>query len=196
MLTTSFIKRGILYTTLLLPTVLILTLLFLSTGLAHRLAIAQAYSSCADGTSIPQAAITGGTESAFCSNHGGSGGAGSAGAACSGDSSRGFLGFPKWYTYLPGTIETNVNGVSICHPIIDNINDFWLIGAAVVEILLRFASLLAIGFVVYGGVEYIQSQGEPDRLQKARGTILYAIIGLVVSIGAATIITFIAGQFG
>ncbi|GAC1387318.1 MAG: hypothetical protein NVS1B7_1760 [Candidatus Saccharimonadales bacterium] len=115
--------------------------------------------------------------------------------SCSGDKDRGFFGFPKWYSYLPGTIETSSKGGLVCHPVLDNINDFWLIGAAIAEIMLRIASLLAIGYVVFGGVQYIRSQGESDRLKQARESILYAVIGLVISVSAAGIVSYIAGRF-
>jgi ABC-type Fe3+ transport system permease subunit len=101
-----------------------------------------------------------------------------------------FFGFPKWYKYLPG-IDSG-NG---CIPSIRSVNDVWLIAASVVELLLRVASLLAVGFVVYGGVQYILSQGEPDRTTKARDTIFNALIGLVIAVAATTAVTFVAGRF-
>ena len=43
-------------------------------------------------------------------------------------------------------------------------------------------------FVIYGGVAYITSSGDPAKLQKAKTTILYALIGLAI-VGLAEIIT-------
>jgi hypothetical protein len=112
-----------------------------------------------------------------------------------------FLNFPRWYDYLPGTYvpaSTNPNGTVInayCQPQLTAINDIWLVAAAVVEILLRVSALVAVGFVVYGGIQFITAQGEPDKANKARQTIISALIGLVISIAAATVVTFIAGSF-
>lgn len=101
-----------------------------------------------------------------------------------------FLGFPSWYHYLPCQ---SVNGVQT--PQLNNINDIWLILAALIEILLRIGALAALIFVIVGGAQYMTSQGQPDRTTRARMTIINALIGLVISILAATVVSFIAGQF-
>jgi ABC-type Fe3+ transport system permease subunit len=107
---------------------------------------------------------------------------------CAGGS---FLGFPKWYKYLDGY---TVQGTA-CAPQIKQISDIWLIVAAFVEILLRIGAILAVIFVIYGGIQYITSQGEPAKTNQARQTVVNALIGLVISIGATTLVTFVAGRF-
>jgi hypothetical protein len=107
-----------------------------------------------------------------------------------------FLGFPKWYKYIQGTIsQSPVTGLPQCQPIINGLNDIWKIVAAVVEMLLRVAALLAIGFVVYGGVTYTISQGQPDKTKQALQTIISAIVGLAISVVATAFVTFVAGRF-
>jgi hypothetical protein len=113
-----------------------------------------------------------------------------------------FLGFPTWYAYLhglyalaPGMSPTDTYPSLICAPTIAGLSDIWLIAAAIVEILLRVAGLVAVAMVIYGGVQYIISQGEPEQAKKAQGTIINALIGLVIAVVAATIVTFIAGRF-
>ncbi len=100
-----------------------------------------------------------------------------------------FFSFPTWYQYLD-----QVKGVSPCAPKISNINDVWLIVAAIIEILLRVAAIAAVAMVVYGGIIYTTSQGEPDKTGQAKNTIVNALVGLAVSISAAAIISFIAKQ--
>jgi len=102
-----------------------------------------------------------------------------------------FLSFPSWYKYLNGIEDTN----KACIPQIKALTDIWLIVAAVLDILLRFASILAIVIIIYGGVRFIMSQGEPDQTAKARETIFNALIGLVISVVAAFVVNFVAGQF-
>ncbi|HLZ15299.1 MAG TPA: pilin [Candidatus Saccharimonadales bacterium] len=108
-----------------------------------------------------------------------------------------FLGFPKWYAYLPGqqTISGDPNIPPVCTPAITQLSDIWLIVAAIIEIMLRIGALAAIGLIVYGGFQYMTSQGDPGKTKQARGTIINALIGLVISVSAATIVTFVAGQF-
>lgn len=107
-------------------------------------------------------------------------------AACSTGS---FFGLPTWYAYLPQKAYPD------CSPQIQSLSDVWLIVAAIVEILLRLAALAAIVMVIYGGVEFISSQGNPDKAHQARGTIINSLIGLVIAVVAAATVTFIAGRF-
>jgi len=102
-----------------------------------------------------------------------------------------FLGFPHWYQYLPGTIDPTTGE---CSPSLGSLNNVWLIVAAVIEILLRVAAIAAVAMVIYGGVKYIASQGEPEATNKARSTIINSLIGLLLSIMAATFVAFIADK--
>lgn len=107
-----------------------------------------------------------------------------------------FLGLPPWYEYLD-VGPKNGDPCAIIGPEKDGKFDWALgggrIGLAVVEILLRLAAVVAVGFVIYGGIRYILSQGEPDNTRKARGTVLNAIIGLVVTILATAAVNFVGG---
>jgi len=47
--------------------------------------------------------------------------------------------------------------------------------------LLSFVIILAILVIVYGGVFYITSVGEADRIETAKTIITYGIVGLVVA---------------
>jgi uncharacterized membrane protein YidH (DUF202 family) len=71
---------------------------------------------------------------------------------------------------------------------------------ASVENILRFvfALLGAIALVVmtYAGFKYVISRGEPQEVAKAKNTIVYAAIGIVVSMLAYTIVTFTITQAG
>jgi len=100
-----------------------------------------------------------------------------------------FFGFPTWYHYLTTSVDAQTGA---CNIQITGVNNVWLIVAAIIEILLRVAGLFAVIFVIYGGFQYVTSQAEPDKLQKARATIINALVGLIIAILAATIVNFIA----
>jgi hypothetical protein len=124
-----------------------------------------------------------------------------------------FLGIPPWYKYLPGkvdgstekqntTIDKNT-GTKVDGSCIPQLNkegsnggidlvSIWLIGLAVVEILLRLAGMITVGMVIFGGFKFITSQGNSDATKNARGTIINAFIGLVITIIAAISVNFIA----
>lgn len=103
----------------------------------------------------------------------------------------GLLGFPHWYKYLDGKTDATTG---ICAPQITGLSDIWLIVAAVIEILLRVAALAAVFAIIYGGFNYMTSQGEPDQTNKARMTIINGLVGLVVAVLASVIIGFVAGS--
>jgi hypothetical protein len=107
-------------------------------------------------------------------------------AACQ---AQGITFLPTWYKYLDS--ET-VAGK--CTPKIIFPDDLGKIGLAIVEIMLQLGAMIAVGFVIYGGFQYLMSQGESDRVANARKTILNAVIGLVICMLATGIVTFIAGQ--
>lgn len=50
---------------------------------------------------------------------------------------------------------------------------------------------IAAIFIVVGGVSYMTSQGDPGKTKKAKDTILYALIGLVVAVLAFAIVNFV-----
>lgn len=110
--------------------------------------------------------------------------------ACTPTSST-FFGFPTWYRYLPGVQGTN----GACIPSIISIGNIWLIVAAVISMLLYVAGLISIGFIVWAGFQFITSQGEPDKIKKARDTLWDALIGLAIAIVATAAVTFIASRF-
>jgi len=109
-----------------------------------------------------------------------------ASTACSAKGS--FFGLPKWYAYLPLTKN--------CSPQFNSLSDTWLVVAAIIEMLLRIAAIGAVFMVIYGGVSYTTSMGNPEETNKARSTIIYSLVGLLITISAALIVTFIANSIG
>ena len=100
-----------------------------------------------------------------------------------------FFGLPTWYKYLPVIDEDS------CTPKIQGLNDIWLIAAALLEIILRVTTFIAIGYIIYGGILYMKSQGRPDDATKARQTIIYALIGLLLTVISTVVVSFAAGRF-
>lgn len=58
-----------------------------------------------------------------------------------------------------------------------------------------FAGAWAVLFIVIGAVRYAGSAGDQGLITKAKDTILYAVIGLVVSMLAFTGVQFVLGRF-
>jgi hypothetical protein len=58
---------------------------------------------------------------------------------------------------------------------------------SVIKIIAGLAGLIATGFFVLGGFGYITSSGNPEHLDKAKRTLLWSAVGLVVVIAAFAI---------
>lgn len=100
-----------------------------------------------------------------------------------------FLMLPHWYKYL------EVRESSSCAPQINQLNDFWLIGLALIEILTRIAVFVAIAYIIYAGVKYSESRGNVDKAAAAKNTLIDAIAGLIIAMVATAIVSFLGGQF-
>lgn len=117
------------------------------------------------------------------------------------DCTSSFLGLPSWHRYLEK--ESKNGRCEIVGPAsqedptqLDWPRVVGYVSIAVVEILLRIASLIAVAYVVYGGFRYITSQGDPENAKSARQTIINAIIGLVIAIASASIVSFLGNRLG
>ncbi len=119
-------------------------------------------------------------------------------AACS--SSNSFFGIPTWYKYLvdAGLMTTDASGGCSLATLTTN---QWpqvivLVAMAILDILLRVAGLVAVIFIIYGGIKYITSEGDPGATKKAQETIIGAVIGLVIAVIAAAVVSFIGKALG
>lgn len=112
----------------------------------------------------------------------------------------GSLGVPTWYEYIKdGRYDENgkctipdlqltkggFNGGGIL-----------LVLLAIVDIALRIAALVALGFVIFGGIRMTISQGSPDKTKQAQSTITDALVGLVIAVIAIVIVSFTGNSIG
>ncbi len=106
----------------------------------------------------------------------------------------GFFGLKPWYQYLETDAKCNIINFDVVGG--TSGSDFVLIALALIDDLLRIAGFVAIGYIVYGGILYLMSQGSPDQTAKAQGTIQNALIGLVITILSVSFVTFIGNRLG
>lgn len=67
---------------------------------------------------------------------------------------------------------------------------------AIITILFIVATLLAVGFLIYGGIKWITSGGDKAKVEAARGTIVAALVGLVLVFLSYFILNLVAQFFG
>lgn len=104
-------------------------------------------------------------------------------------------GVPTWYKYLPQTIDkTGKCVVDTTQIVVTSPDGFLSIGIAIIEILLRVAALVAVGYIIYAGFTYMTSNGDPERARQGKDTILNALIGLVIAIMATVLVGFLGNS--
>lgn len=73
------------------------------------------------------------------------------------------------------------------------LSDLVIVFANITSVIATFAGFAVLLMLVRGGVAYITAQGDPKALQGARGSVTWAIIGLIVILSAYAIISIIVG---
>lgn len=64
----------------------------------------------------------------------------------------------------------------------------------VLSLVFTITGALAVMMIVIGGIKYSSSQGDPQAISRAKNTIIYAVVGVVVSIFSLTIVGFVLGR--
>ena len=72
-----------------------------------------------------------------------------------------------------------------------NQNDLMAQANTIINVVIGVIAFVAVAFIIFGGVQYTTSAGDPGKVKKAKDTILYGIIGLVVSMLAYSIVNFV-----
>ena len=103
-----------------------------------------------------------------------------------------FFGIPHWWKYLKGKGDS----VGNCALDFKFPNDIWLVGLAIIDILLVVAGIVAVIMIIYSGVNYITSMGNAEKAVAARKKITSALIGLGVVIIAGAVVSFIGKSLG
>ena len=83
------------------------------------------------------------------------------------------------YCKNKGSGETQVNGII----------------KTIVEVLLTAVGAISIIMIVIGGIMFALSSGDAQKAAKARNTVLYAVVGLAVSLFASAIVNFVFNRF-
>lgn len=64
----------------------------------------------------------------------------------------------------------------------------------ILSLVFTVTGALSVMMIVIGGIKYASSQGDPQAVSKAKNTIIYAVVGVVVSIFSLTIVGFVLGR--
>lgn len=64
----------------------------------------------------------------------------------------------------------------------------------ILNVIIGISSFIAVVFIIIGGIQYMTSAGDGGKVKKARETILYAVIGLIVCALSFAIVNFAIGN--
>ena len=64
----------------------------------------------------------------------------------------------------------------------------------VVNTAMTVLAVVSVIMLIYGGYNYTTSGGDASKVTKAKNTILYAVIGLIIALLALAIVNFILGE--
>lgn len=64
----------------------------------------------------------------------------------------------------------------------------------VIDVMLLIVGLIAVLFVVIGGMRYVFSAGDAAAAKSAKNTIIYALIGLILAILSYGIVNFVLSR--
>lgn len=65
----------------------------------------------------------------------------------------------------------------------------------ITDVMLFIIGAISVIMLIIGGIRYVVSGGEAAAIQSAKNTILYAIVGVVISILAYAVVNFVVGSF-
>ena len=95
----------------------------------------------------------------------------------------GVLTFPAWYS----NVSSDCKSVEV-----KQLNDLWVIVLNGIEILLQVVAYAATGYLIWAGIKYMKSRGDPGMISAAKSTIFNAVIGLGIGLSSVAIVRFIS----
>ena len=99
-------------------------------------------------------------------------------------------------TCPPGSLRgdgASVSSLSECNIAKDHAGSDNLMATinTIINVALGVLGILAVVFIIYGGVMYTTSAGDQAKVKKAKDTIMNGVIGLVVAFLAYSIVNFV-----
>ncbi len=65
------------------------------------------------------------------------------------------------------------------------------VAVKIINVIVGLVGIIAVAVIVIGGITFATSQGDPSKASKAKNTILYGVVGLVISMLAFAIVNFV-----
>lgn len=87
-------------------------------------------------------------------------------------------------------------GSTVCSATSDKLFGEGSVWNRILTTLTYIIGAISVLMIIIGGIRYVTSNGDQNQITSAKNTILYAVIGLVVSILAYAIVAFVIVNIG
>jgi len=88
----------------------------------------------------------------------------------------------------------DISTLSGCADTFGDTERFQALITSIINILSLVVGVIAVIFIIIGGLKYITSSGDSNNVTNAKNTILYAIVGLIIVALAQVIVRFVLNQ--
>ena len=98
------------------------------------------------------------------------------------------------YKCPEGSIRSSASSPSKCNVPLDesgNEENVWPVINNMINFIVGALGVVTVVVIVMGGITFTTSQGDPQKIKKAKDMILYGIIGLLVAIFAFAIVNYV-----
>jgi uncharacterized membrane protein YraQ (UPF0718 family) len=90
-----------------------------------------------------------------------------------------------------GTTQCKTGGGSV-----QKINNVWTNVRTVINWLLIAIGLVCVIFIILGGVRFVISGGNPEKVKSGKNSIMYALIGLIIAVLSGVIVNVVFDAVG
>lgn len=94
-----------------------------------------------------------------------------------------------------GKAASGASYAEVCNDTNDGVTgqqtDLMSVLNVVINVVLGVIGFIAVAMIIMGGISFTTSQGDAAKTTKARNTILYGVVGLVIALLAFAIVNFV-----
>lgn len=100
-------------------------------------------------------------------------------------------------TCPPGSVRDEGNSYADsyaeCNLPVQEADDPTLMGTVqqILNVIVGVVGVVAVAVIIIGGIFFVTSQGDASKVTRARNTILYGVVGLIVALLAFAIVNFV-----
>ncbi|MFM2357378.1 MAG: hypothetical protein RJA61_115 [Candidatus Parcubacteria bacterium] len=92
---------------------------------------------------------------------------------------------PLFFIFAADGASDLPSGASIENPLKGGINSVYdLVEFIVNNIILPFGSVIMVLMIIFAGFQFVVAQGNPKKIEDAKTTLLYAVIGSAILLGS------------